>query len=234
MTEELSVPAPQTKEMSPEAYNKVRCLNDAAIRRLQRETDTAESAAVKSPPPKRENLRPATIEDVRAGRVLWLDFDGHFEWRIPSDEPHPSARCCIDIDGESVEWLGAFVDEAGLNQPATSCECRDWARDGRDLLSPHHPRCQHYTPPPPDPRFAFFGEAMWNYITRQGGDFCGEEISEDILPQAQAAGLCHRVQYNPTLHGEGIEADPGASIWWWGNEELSGQNDQAARLEAKQ
>ena len=58
------------------------------------------------------------------------------------------------------------------------------------MMSKHHPRCEHYTPPPADPRFARFGEAMWKYITKVGGDFCGEEISEDILPLAQAAGLC--------------------------------------------
>jgi len=97
--------------MTPEKYNEIRRRNEAAIRRLQRETDAAEQAAVQSPPPPRENLRPATIEDVRAGRVLWLDFDGELEWRIPSDEPHPTARHCIDIDGESAEWLGAFIEE---------------------------------------------------------------------------------------------------------------------------
>jgi len=97
------------------------------------------------------------------------------------------------------------------------CECRDWCRDGRDMMSFHHPRCQHYTPPPADPRYARFGEAMWEYITNLGGDFCGEEISEDILPLAQAAGLCCRVEYDPAIHGEGIEADPGSEIWYWGN-----------------
>jgi hypothetical protein len=97
------------------------------------------------------------------------------------------------------------------------CECRDWCRDGRDMMNKHHPRCEHYTPPPTDPRFARFGEAMWKYITKQGGDFCGEEISEDILPLAQAAGLCSRVEYDPETHGEGIEADPGDEIWWWGD-----------------
>jgi hypothetical protein len=72
-------------------------------------------------------------------------------------------------------------------------------------------------PPPTDPRFARFGEAMWKYIAKQGGEFCGEEISEDILPLAQAAGLCSRVLYDPAIHGEGIEADPGDEIWWWGD-----------------
>lgn len=97
------------------------------------------------------------------------------------------------------------------------CDCRDWCRDGRDMMSLHHPRCEHYTPPPADPRFARFGEAMWRFITKKGGDFCGDEISEDILPLAQAAGLCCRVEYDPETHGEGIEADPGDEIWWWGD-----------------
>jgi len=97
------------------------------------------------------------------------------------------------------------------------CECRDCCRIGRDGISAHHPRCQHYTPPPTDPRFARFGEAMWRFILKKGGEFCGEEISEDILPLAQAAGLCSRVVYDPAIHGEGIEADPGCEIWWWGD-----------------
>ena len=65
------------------------------------------------------------------------------------------------------------------------------------------------------PSFAHFGEAVWRYITRQGNDFCDEEISEDILPLAQAAGLCSRVLYDPAIHGEGIEAAPGDEIWHW-------------------
>jgi hypothetical protein len=58
---------------------------------------------------------------------------------------------------------------------------------------------------------------MWRFILKKGGEFCGEEISEDILPLAQAAGLCSRVVYDPAIHGEGIEADPGCEIWWWGD-----------------
>jgi hypothetical protein len=72
-------------------------------------------------------------------------------------------------------------------------------------------------PLPTDPRFARFGKAMWEYITKRGGYFCGEEISEDILPLAEAAGLCCRVKYDPAIHGKGIEADPGDEIWWWGD-----------------
>lgn len=97
------------------------------------------------------------------------------------------------------------------------CECVNWCRDGRDMFSPHHPRCDKYAAPPADSRFARFGEAMWRFITKKGSDFCGDELSEDVLPLAQAAGLCCRIEYDPELHGEGIEADPGDEIWWWGD-----------------
>jgi hypothetical protein len=109
------------------------------------------------------------------------------------------------------------VEGVAMSDTVEYCECRNWCRDGRDMFSPHHPRCERYTPPPTDPRFAHFGEAMWRYITKLGGDFCGEEISEDILPLAQAAGLCSRVKYDPAKHGAIIEAEPGDEIWWWGD-----------------
>lgn len=86
----------------------------------------------------------------------------------------------------------------------------------KNNLSPHHPHCEHYTPPETDPRYAKFGVAMWKFITDMGGDFCMNEISDDILPLACAAGLCQRVKYDPTKHGIDIEADPGVEIWYWG------------------
>ncbi len=100
---------------------------------------------------------------------------------------------------------------------AEPCACRDWARDGRDGMSVHHPKCEHHKPALADPRYARFGELMWAYIVKQGGDFCGEEISEDVLPLAMAAGLCEKVAYDPAIHGEGIEADVGSEIWYWGD-----------------
>ena len=72
------------------------------------------------------------------------------------------------------------------------------------------------TPPPADPRFARFGEAVWMRIVKLGGEYCWSEDSENILPLAQAAGLCCRVEYDPAIHGEIIEADPADEIWWWG------------------
>lgn len=69
-------------------------------------------------------------------------------------------------------------------------------------------------------RYELFGRLVWNMITEIGGDFCQNELSEDILPLAQRAGLCRRVAYDPEKHGDGIEAAPGESIWFWGEEKL--------------
>ena len=54
----------------------------------------------------------------------------------------------------------------------------------------------------------------------RSGDFCGEEISEDILPLAHSAGLCNRVTYDPSVHGPNIEAAPGDTIWYWGKQDV--------------
>lgn len=76
-----------------------------------------------------------------------------------------------------------------------------------------------------DKSFTKFGEDVWCYIESIGSDFCGEEISEDILPMARASGLCTRVIYSPELHGGNIDAEPGDTIWWWGSlEDKSGDN----------
>ena len=67
-------------------------------------------------------------------------------------------------------------------------------------------------------RLSLFGSLVWDFICKEGSDFCGSEFSEDILPLAQRAGLCRRVVYDPEIHGDNVEADPGSEIWWWGPE----------------
>jgi len=66
-----------------------------------------------------------------------------------------------------------------------------------------------------DPRYDRFGRAVWDYIEKLGDDFVGKEISEDILSLAEEAGLCWRMEYDPELHGEGIDAEPGDDVWVW-------------------
>ena len=107
--------------MKPEQYRDLRDRNKMEIRRLQREIDAAEKSAVECPPPDRSRLRAATIDDIFARRVIWLDYgDEGFEWRIPSDEPHPTATHFIDIDGEPSEWVGAFVEENAKGESVDS------------------------------------------------------------------------------------------------------------------
>ena len=68
-----------------------------------------------------------------------------------------------------------------------------------------------------DQRYAEFGKGVWKFITETyDEDFCGDVISEDILPIAQRCGLCERVPYAPEIHGDDVELEPGDIIWWWG------------------
>jgi len=116
------------------------------------------------------------------------------------------------------------IGDPGVPGPG-SCECLMWACHDVGLIiegNGHHPHCKHYQAPPIDPRHARFGEAMWEYILKRGGEFCGDEISEDILPLAERAGLCHRVRYDPEIHGDGIDVDEGDEIWWWGYADVIG------------
>lgn len=69
-----------------------------------------------------------------------------------------------------------------------------------------------------DLRYAVFGAMVWSMIERMGGDFCADEWSEEVLPLAQRAGLCTRVIYDPSKHGDFIDAEPGTEIWYWGKE----------------
>ena len=123
--------------------------------------------------------------------------------RIQRDAAHQATR----------QWIEAwdrYGDGASLMHPRLTMAITAARKSLPGNVDP-------ITPPPTDPRFARFGEAMWKFITKKGDDFCGEEISEDVLPLAQAAGLCCRVEYDPEIHGENIEADPGDKIWWWGD-----------------
>jgi hypothetical protein len=107
------------------------------------------------------------------------------------------------------------------------CECVNWCRVDPlgEMGNGHHPRCKQYVTAPPDPRHAVFGKLMWQMIEKLGGDFCGDEWSEEVLPLAERAGLCSRVIYDPEKHGDGIDAEPGDEIWWWGD---SFPNDPSA------
>jgi hypothetical protein len=116
------------------------------------------------------------------------------------------------------------------------CECEGWCcADVRQIIdgNDHHPNCEQ----PIDPRHATFGKLVWDMIRKIGGEFCGDEWSEVVLPLAERAGLCNRVTYDPEKHGEEIEAEPGDTIWWWGEDIIPNigidGSDTAARQDRK-
>jgi len=99
------------------------------------------------------------------------------------------------------------------------CKCKNWCSDRHDLDNEHHHRCKHWKPTQPkDPRFAIFGEEVWNYLKGVLPEFLGDEFSEDLLPLAEKAGLALRTKYDPEIHGEIDDCVKGDMIWFWGNE----------------
>jgi|GEM_PF-5839587 len=172
-------------------------------------------------------------------RTNWPTVPGWYWFRENADCPW----CCVNIyeaEGEPDlmlengmddinhvgncpgEYVGPIPEPEKEQASRVECECVNWCRDGRDM-SPHHPRCKHHTPEPPDPRHAVFGRLMWGLIVKLGEDFFNDEWSEYVLPLAQHAGLCKRVAYDPAKHGQGIEAEPGQEIWFWGEEKTGGE-----------
>ncbi len=50
---------------------------------------------------------------------------------------------------------------------------------------------------------------------RESEFFFSDEDSENIMPLALMAGLAERVIFDPDIHGEIEDADPGQAIWRW-------------------
>ena len=69
-------------------------------------------------------------------------------------------------------------------------------------------------------RLGTFGALVWNWIQAHCEEFIHDEWSDDILPYAKQAGLCHYVEYNPALHGDQMTGypEPGDPIWYWEEE----------------
>lgn len=60
---------------------------------------------------------------------------------------------------------------------------------------------------PKQEKFAKFGEMTWNCVV---GDDDEDEV--DIMPFAELAGLCEKVEYDPEKHADLEEGD---QIWRW-------------------
>lgn len=169
------------------------------------------------------------IENELAAERRWGELMGQVEALLPALEKTSGGIKASELpeapDGPEFTpiwralWLARAATEKESVPGADPCQCVTWARaELAGYSGQHHPRCEHYRPDAPDPRHAVFGRLIWGWIEGQGGDFCWREDSEDILPMAEKAGLCRRVIYDPVLHGEAIEAEPGDEIWFWGKE----------------
>ena len=68
-------------------------------------------------------------------------------------------------------------------------------------------------------KFAVFRQEFWKWFPEhyREGSCPFEEDSEEVMKIAQRYGLVKEVIYDPAKHGE-LDADPGATIWYWGKE----------------
>lgn len=69
--------------------------------------------------------------------------------------------------------------------------------------------------------FEAFGRDMLAWA-RSRENFFGDEDSEKFMEIAEKHGLVQRVKYDPALHGEIEDAEPGCDVWWFGNSASDG------------
>lgn len=153
---------------------------------------------------------------MEAERITGIELPGRYDWRCSllemasqMDRGLLKARKC------SLDWLG---DLSGFWKKEERAAKHDALQDARACLHGWEWLQGRKAEEPEKNRHAVFGCLIWEWIEGQGGEFCWREDSEEILPIAERAGLCRRVIYDPVLHGEAIEAEPGDEIWFWGKE----------------
>ena len=149
---------------------------------------------------------------MEAERVTGVELPGRYAWRCSMLElARQMDRGILAPGPASLDRLG---DLSGFwKKEGGRDEKHDALQDARACL-----HGWEWMAEATDARHAEFGRLMWERIEKKGGDYCWQPESEDILPLAEKAGLCRRVKYDPDLHGEDMEADPGDVIWFWGKE----------------
>ena len=63
-------------------------------------------------------------------------------------------------------------------------------------------------------KYATFGHKFYDLIRNKDYWF-GDEWSEDVMPFAVEAGLAVQVKYDPEIHGQIEDAEPGYDVWIW-------------------
>lgn len=80
--------------------------------------------------------------------------------------------------------------------------------------------------------FAAFGRDVMKNIYDAGDWWADDMFNEYVLPIAEQHGLVMRVPYDPTIHGEGIDADEGEEIWWIDTAKWPASSAETERLRA--
>jgi hypothetical protein len=65
--------------------------------------------------------------------------------------------------------------------------------------------------------FGVFGREVFKLVTDRVADMTMDEDDDEIMDIAGRHGLAKQVPYDPELHGDVPEAEPGQTIWWWGD-----------------
>jgi hypothetical protein len=58
-----------------------------------------------------------------------------------------------------------------------------------------------------------FGVDMLRWVREHHWEFFGEEWSVEVCPILLKHGFVAREPYDPEVHGEDVEAEPGEAIW---------------------
>lgn len=66
---------------------------------------------------------------------------------------------------------------------------------------------------------AAWGRALWDWIREMlpNAGLCIEIDTEELMKLAEKHAKAKKVKYDPAVHGDNIEAEPGSEIWWWGD-----------------
>ena len=72
-----------------------------------------------------------------------------------------------------------------------------------------------------------WGCVLWDWLREMLPDAgcCVEFDTEDLMRLAEKHGRAGKVKYDPAIHGDISDAEPGDEIWWWGDDLT--QNDKA-------
>lgn len=64
-----------------------------------------------------------------------------------------------------------------------------------------------------------WGNVLWDWLREMLSDAgcCVEFDTEDLMQLAAKHGKAKKVKYDPRLHKEICDVDPGEEIWWWGD-----------------